>query len=121
MARRPERRDDRPVTDRQVLASLPRATEAEAMAERLRGEGFTPEVIRGEALGPWVQVRVPPDELEAAEAFLREQVVASAPNADLACPSCGVVGPAAAPGPVARVLSVFGLRTTRCPACGTRR
>jgi hypothetical protein len=109
------------VTDRQVLASLADASEADALAERLRGEGFTPDVVRDDAAGPWVQVRLPPEELEAAEAFLREQVVASAPNADLACPSCGVVGPAAAPGPVARVLSMFGLRTTRCPACGTRR
>lgn len=104
-----------------MLASLADASEADALAERLRGEGFTPDVVRDDAAGPWVQVRLPPEELEAAEAFLREQVVASAPNADLACPSCGVVGPAAAPGPVARVLSMFGLRTTRCPACGTRR
>jgi hypothetical protein len=110
------------MTDRQVLASLARASEAEALAERLRGEGFTPDVVHDEAAGPWVQVRLPADELDAAEAFLHEEVVASGPIADLPCPSCGVVGgPLPAPGPVARVLSLLGVRTSRCPACGNRR
>lgn len=109
------------MTDRQVLASLPKAQEAEAMAERLRAEGFTPDVVRDAQGGPWVQVRVDAHELEAAESFLRDEVVVSEPAA-LPCPSCGDASrPFVAPGPVARVLSLLGVRTTRCPACGARR